>query len=63
MEKPTFSLMNDLTAGQWLIDNERQWRGEAPNTLAAFVPPTFESYISVRHDNALGKDEAGLEID
>ncbi len=63
MEKPTFNLMNDLTAAQWLIDNETQWRGEAPNPIAAFVPPIFESYISVRHDNALGKDEAGLEID
>lgn len=63
MLKPNFTYVHDLSAAEWIYENldEFSWEGQDP--LSIFIPKGFESYIAIRHDNAVVESEAGIEID
>jgi hypothetical protein len=63
MIKPTFKYIYDLTPADWIYKNLTPYDWEIFNPLSSQIPKGFESYISIRHDNALCEEDKGLDID
>lgn len=63
MLKPDFKYVHDLTPAKWIYDRLDPCDSEKSNQLSIFIPKEFESYLAIRHDNALTEEDAGVEID
>lgn len=63
MLKPNFTYVHDLSAADWIFENLDEFSWEGQDSLSTFIPKGFESYIAIRHDNAVVESEEGIEID
>jgi hypothetical protein len=63
MIKPTFKYLSDLSAADWIYKNLTLDDWDVFNPLSSLIPKGFESYISIRHDNALCEKDKGSYID
>jgi hypothetical protein len=63
MIKPTFKYLNDLSPADWIFKNLSPDSDDEFTPLSTLIPKGFQSYISIRHDNALFEEDSGSTID